>query len=61
MTILLIFHGNLLKGAEINYIEYIRYNLGIIKRDIKPLGECIFPEAQLHSDFSNKIKNTSDI
>lgn len=52
---------NLLKKADSNYLEFIKYNLGILRKDIKLLEECNVPEAQLYIDYFNNNSHTSDL
>lgn len=53
--------GDLLKTADSQYSDFIRYNLGILKRDIKLLEESKLPEARVYFDYFTKNANTTDI
>lgn len=50
-----------LETADSSYGEFIRYNLGIAKRDATIFNECSLPEAQIYRDYLNNNLNTPDL
>ncbi|ELA41467.1 uncharacterized protein VICG_01451 [Vittaforma corneae ATCC 50505] len=52
---------NLMKNIDFNRLEFVKYNLGVSKRDVKLLEECSLPEAHLYCDYLKNNISTSDI
>lgn len=51
---------SLLKSIDFDRSEFVKYNLGILKKDAKLLEGCILAEARLHCDYLNHNVDTQD-
>lgn len=51
----------LLNTADTSHSEFIKYNLGIFKKDPNILDGCSIPEAQIYRDYFRKNTNTANL
>lgn len=49
---------SLLRRCSPNIKDYVFYNLSVLKKDLKMLGECSLPEARMHIDLLTKNTDT---